>query len=221
MRSHVKKYFSITKKEWNGMIVLIILIALILTAPFVYQSFAKDSVINSKDFDKAVAELDKAKKSQRNDFPDNDNPQSPKPAIVYKKAAPGTIIELNTADSAKLTGLRGIGPSYAMRIIRYRDRLGGFYRKEQLREIFGLDSSTYAGLQGQVRVDASHIKKIPINKVTFEGLSRFPYFSYKQMNAIIQFREQHGDYESISDLKNIAILNAGILSKIGPYLLFK
>ncbi len=221
MRARIKKYFSITKKEWNGMIVLIILIALILAAPYVYQSFGKDSIINSNDFDKAVAVLDKAKKSQRNDFPEGADPQSSNPATVYKKAASGTIIELNTADSAQLTGLHGIGSSYAMRIIRYRDRLGGFYRKEQLREVFGLDSTTYAGLQAQVTVDASHIKKIPINSITFEGLSRFPYFSYKQMNAIIQFREQHGDYESISDMKNIAILNAGILSKIGPYLLFK
>jgi len=203
------------------MIVLVILIALILAAPFVYQLFRKDSIINSKDFDKAVAMLDKAKKSQARDFRDGTAQQSSSPATVYKKAAPGIIIELNTADSAQLTALHGIGPSYALRIIRYRDRLGGFCRKEQLREVFGLDSSTYAGLQAQVRVDAAHIKKIPINSVTFEGLSRFPYFSYKQMNAIIQFREQHGDYESISDMKNIAILNPGTLTKIQPYILFK
>jgi len=214
MKSHIKNYLSITKKEWNGMVVLITLIALILAAPYVYQLCRKDNTINAKEFDNALAVLDKAKKSQADDYAD-------KASITYKKAAAGAVIELNTADSAKLTGLHGIGPSFAMRIIRYRDRLGGFYRKEQLKEVFGLDSVTYAGLQAQVKVDPSYIKKIPVNKVSFDGLSRFPYLNYKQMNAIINFREQHGDYESLDDMKNIAILNEGILRKIGPYIVFK
>jgi DNA uptake protein ComE-like DNA-binding protein len=40
------------------------------------------------------------------------------------------------------------------------------------------------------------------------------------MNAIIQFGEQHGDYTSLADMKNIAILNDGILRKIEPYISF-
>ena len=196
------------------MVVLLILIALILAAPYAYQLFRKDSTINPKDFNAVLAVLDKAKKSQPGDYPAN----SP---TFYKKAAPGTVIELNTADSATMTTLHGIGPSFARRIISYRNRLGGFYKKEQLKEVFGLDSLTYSGLQAQVRVDAGHIKKIPVNKVTFDELSHFPYLSYKQVNAIIQFREQHGDYESINDLKNIAIMNDEILRKIEPYLAFK
>jgi DNA uptake protein ComE-like DNA-binding protein len=161
-----------------------------------------------------LAVLAKAKKSQADDHP----AAAP---VFAKKAAPGVVIELNSADSAKLTGLRGIGPSFAMRIVRYRDRLGGFYRKEQLEEVFGLDSATYAGLQAQVKVDPLQVKKIHINKITFEGLSHFPYLTYKQMNAIINFREQHGAYASIGDMKNIAILDESVLHKIEPYITFK
>ncbi|HEY4195249.1 MAG TPA: helix-hairpin-helix domain-containing protein [Mucilaginibacter sp.] len=214
MKSTIKNYLSVTKKEWNGLVVLVILIVLILAAPYAYQLCRKDSTINTKDFNAALAVLDKAKKSQPGDYPAN-------APVLYKKAAPGTVIELNAADLATLTTLHGIGPSFARRIIGYRNRLGGFYNKEQLKEVFGLDSLTYTGLQAQVTVDPSHIKKIPVNKVTFEELSHFPYLSYKQMNAIIRFREQHGDYESISDMKNIAIMNDEILRKIGPYLVFK
>jgi competence ComEA-like helix-hairpin-helix protein len=208
MISRIKNYLSVSKKEWNGMVVLVILILLILAAPYVFQLFRKDTTINPKELGKALAALGPAKPSTATGAP-------------IKKAPSGVIIELNAADSAKLTLLNGIGPSFARRIIGYRNRLGGFNRKEQLKEVFGLDSEKYAGMQAQVSVNASDIKKIPINTVTFEQLSHFPYLSYKQMNAIIQFREQHGEYESPGDLKNIAIMDDATLEKIKPYITFK
>ncbi len=42
------------------------------------------------------------------------------------KANADMLIELNSADSASLEKLPGIGPALASRIIRYRSRLGGF-----------------------------------------------------------------------------------------------
>lgn len=188
------------------MVVLVVLIVLILAAPFILQLFRKDTPIDPKALDTAVAILQKAKAQ---------------PTKFHKKAAPGSIIELNAADTTKLMELNGIGSSFARRIVSYRDRLGGFYIKEQLKEVFGLDSEKYAGLQLQVSVDPTKITKIHINTVTFEGLSRFPYLSFKQMNAIIQFREQHGEYESMDDLGNVAILDQTTLRKIKPYITFK
>ena len=48
-------------------------------------------------------------------------------------------LELNSADSAALVALRGIGPLTAGRIVRYRERLGGYACVEQLQEIEGYD----------------------------------------------------------------------------------
>jgi len=214
MRSILKNYLSITKKEWNGMVVMVILIVLVLAAPYLFQLCRKDTTINAADFNKAIAVLNRVKKSQGDDHP-------AKAVPVYKKAAPGVMIELNAADSAKLTELKGIGPSFARRIINYRTRLGGFISKQQLKEVFGMDDDRYADIQARVLVDASHIQKIPINKIDFDGLKHFPYLSFKQMNAIVRFREQHGDYASLNDMRNIAILDDGILRKIGPYIDFK
>jgi len=67
MRSTLKNYLSITKKEWNGMVVLVILIALVLAAPYLLQLCRKDTTINPADFNKAVAVLNKAQKSQGDD----------------------------------------------------------------------------------------------------------------------------------------------------------
>ncbi|PRY55084.1 DNA uptake protein ComE-like DNA-binding protein [Arcticibacter pallidicorallinus] len=130
------------------------------------------------------------------------------------------IIELNSADSAALVEVRGIGPVLASRILQYRNRLGGFREVGQLREVFGIDSVRYGEIVGQLAVDSSALRKIYINRVGFDELKTFPYLRYKQMNAIIQYRKQHGKYVSIKDLTKINILDAEILRKIAPYLIF-
>jgi competence protein ComEA len=140
--------------------------------------------------------------------------------IAEKSAKSVILVELNAADSAQLETIRGVGPAFASRIVKYRNRLGGFYSKEQLREIYGVDSAKYEQLQSQVAVDNSMLQKININTATFDDLKRHPYLTYKQMNAIIQYRKQHGSYNTIADLKKIAIINTEVLYKIEPYLIF-
>lgn len=131
------------------------------------------------------------------------------------------IIELNGADSSSLILINGIGPVLSSRIIRYRARLGGFYSLEQLREVYGIDSSRYPQIAAQVSVDTAAIARLYINKVSFDELRKFPYLSYKQVNAILQYRKQHGNYDSLDDLRHISILDTKILLKIAPYISFK
>ncbi|HEY1054511.1 MAG TPA: helix-hairpin-helix domain-containing protein [Emticicia sp.] len=128
------------------------------------------------------------------------------------------VVEVNSADSALLETLKGIGPAFASRIIKYRNRLGGFYNKLQLREVYGIDSVKYEELKDQVQVDASLIRKININTADFDALKRHPYLRYSQINAIIQYRKQHGNYNSINDVKKINIINEENFRKIEPYL---
>jgi DNA uptake protein ComE-like DNA-binding protein len=105
----------------------------------------------------------------------------------YQKAAPGEIIEINSADSARLTRIRWIGPAFAIRIIRYRQRLGGFYSKEQLKEVFGIDDTKYNEIKNGIAVNNKAISKVNVNNVTLNQLRRYPYLSFKQMNAILEY----------------------------------
>lgn len=148
----------------------------------------------------------------------------PKKDFQYEKKEyvkkPLSIIEINQADSAQLDQINGIGPAFALRILKYRERVGGFYKKEQLMEVFGLDSAKYEEIKGQVSIDASAIKKININTAVFNDLKSFPYLSYKQMNAILQYRKQHGNFGGIADLQRVAILTPQVLEKLSPYLIY-
>ena len=130
------------------------------------------------------------------------------------------LVDLNSADSVQLETLKGIGPAFASRIIKYRNRLGGFCRKEQLLEVYGLDTAKFSGLLSQINLNPDQVRKIDINTATFEELKSNPYLNYKQINAIVQYRKQHGNYKSITDLKKIIILTEEVLKKMEPYLLF-
>lgn len=130
------------------------------------------------------------------------------------------IVEINQADSAQLDQIKGIGPAFATRILKYRERLGGFYRKEQLMEVYGLDSVKYNEIKDQVSINSSAIKTINFNTADFNALKTSPYLSYKQINAIIQYRRQHGNYNNVSDLKKVVILTPQVIEKIAPYISF-
>ncbi|MFC5282961.1 helix-hairpin-helix domain-containing protein [Pedobacter alpinus] len=129
-------------------------------------------------------------------------------------------VEINSADSASLLAIRGIGPAFASRIIKYRNRLGGFLSINQLKEVWGIDSLKFEQIKTQVLINTNAIQKIDINKCTFEELKTFPYLSYKQSNTILAYRKQHGDFKNATDLNKIAILTPEIIQKITPYFKF-
>jgi competence ComEA-like helix-hairpin-helix protein len=127
-------------------------------------------------------------------------------------------VELNTADSLLLVGLYGIGPKMASKIIDYRNRLGGFFRVEQLTEIWGIDEFLLEELNGKIYVDVSKVKYLPINSITYDELKLNPYLRFKTASAIINYRKQHGAFKRVEDLKQVILLPDSTYQKLLPYL---
>jgi competence protein ComEA len=130
------------------------------------------------------------------------------------------LIEINAADSLQLLSIKGIGPVFASRIIKYRKLIGGFATKEQLREVYGIDSLRYAEISRQVVVDTTLIHKIRINEVTLPELQKHPYVNYYTAKAIIDKRIQTGRYTSFTDLENAIKGKREQIKKLKPYLQF-
>src|SRR6186713_300653 len=83
-------------------------------------------------------------------------------------------IEINTADTSALIELPGIGSKLALRIINFRDRLGGFYSLDQIGETYGLADSTFKKIKPYLHINGE-IKKININTATKDELKLHPY----------------------------------------------
>src|SRR5690554_4276453 len=118
--------------------------------------------------------------------------------IETKERLAKLSIELNTTDSIALQSLRGIGPVFASRIIRFRDNLGGFHDVSQLLSVYGMDEERFLGIRDYVTVDTMLVKKININKAEYDQLRKHSLISSAQANAIVQYRAQHGNYVTIN-----------------------
>lgn len=127
-------------------------------------------------------------------------------------------VSINTADTTAFIALPGIGNKLANRIISFREQLGGFYSVEQIAEVYGLTDSVFQQIKPYLLCDAASIKKININTAGINELKVHPYIKYQVGNAVIQYRLQHGNFKSDSDLKQIHVITDDLLQKLSPYI---
>jgi DNA uptake protein ComE-like DNA-binding protein len=128
------------------------------------------------------------------------------------------FIELNSADSAELTKLYGIGPVFASRIIKYRNLLGGYYSPAQLREVYGLREETMMLIQDYVFADTALIKPLRVNFDNYRDLLRHPYLEKHHVEAILNYRSQNGPYTSIGQILQNGVMDSVVFAGIKPYL---
>jgi DNA uptake protein ComE-like DNA-binding protein len=133
-----------------------------------------------------------------------------------KKAIP--MVELNSADSTLLIELPGIGGVFAARIIKYRNRLGGFVSTDQLSEVYGMDQQRLQAIRPYISIDTTHLVKIDINQASFKELLRHPYLEYYLVKAIADYRQKNKGFRDIRELRNIGLFYDELYAKIRPYL---
>ena len=118
-----------------------------------------------------------------------------------KKAIP--IVDLNTVDSTTLVELPQIGGYMASRIIAFRDKLGGFVDKEQLRDVKGMDSARFATIQPYILIGEAEMRKIDVNRADFKALVNHPYLNYEQVKRIVNQREKRGMIRNWAQLQSL------------------
>ncbi|MEO8721157.1 MAG: helix-hairpin-helix domain-containing protein [Ginsengibacter sp.] len=309
MWQFLNAYFSFTKKEREGIILVLILIPILFALPYLFEYFNKEEKIDSKQFQKEIADLnidnsgrnfydsskygsdyrsDYQKNSVNNKFtvfyfdpnttpvadwirlgirektamtiqkylskggkfykPDDikkiwglseSDAQRLIPYVSIKnsrkdfyysdtnrfvaktefiKKSSFQKVDINVADTLGYISLPGIGSKLSKRIISFREKLGGFYSIDQIAETYLLPDSTFQKIRKFLVLENKKIKKININLATVDEMKSHPYIRYYMANAVFQYRQQHGDYHSIEDIKKIMIVTDEIYNKVSPYL---
>jgi competence ComEA-like helix-hairpin-helix protein len=143
-------------------------------------------------------------------------PKTPRPA-----PAPRPKVHINSADTVELATLPGIGPAYAGRIARHRQKLGGYHSIEQLAEVYGMDSSRLALIMPRIELDPIPLRTIDINTAIADTLARHPYIGWKLAKVIVAYRQQHGRFRKVEDLRQIVLINEEKFRQIEPYVVVK
>ncbi|MDR2495607.1 MAG: helix-hairpin-helix domain-containing protein [Tannerellaceae bacterium] len=102
----------------------------------------------------------------------------------------GTKVEINTADTASLKMVPGIASFYARMIAECRDRLGGFYSVEQLREVYKMSEERYLALKDWFYADTLFVAPLFVNYLPMDSLAKHPYVSSAQALAICSLRRR-------------------------------
>lgn len=151
------KYFYFNKKERFALFLFLLCMLIISslhhvlkpTFKQVYYEFENQS-INWLDTSKQTNNSELIKK----DYSKKTKPYHPKKPKIVKQIS----IDINKADSIQFTQLYGIGKVFSSRIVRYRSWLGGFHSKEQLEEVYGIDSNLLARISPNIYVTSNSHK---------------------------------------------------------------
>jgi competence ComEA-like helix-hairpin-helix protein len=144
------------------------------------------------------------------------NPESKKEP--FSSGPRYAVVDINTADTSAFIALPGIGNKLALRIVNFRDKLGGFYSIDQISETYGIPDSVFRKIKPFLKLEANLVKKFNINTATKDEMKSHPYIKWNLANAIVEYRSQHGNFLSLEDLKKISLITPEVFDKIKFYL---
>jgi competence ComEA-like helix-hairpin-helix protein len=129
-----------------------------------------------------------------------------------------TKVDVNTADTAMLRRIPGVGEKISEAIVRYRQRLGGFHSVNQLLDIKIVSPEL---LEWFTVSSSPDIQRININKASFQALNSHPYISYEQTKALLQYIRLYGDVKDEETLLATGIFTREELEKLKPYIAYE
>lgn len=126
-------------------------------------------------------------------------------------------MDINTADSAQLCRVPGIGPYFARQIIKYRRQLGGYVATEQLLQIENFPADAIAWL---VISDTVGLQRLNVNKLSTRKLMKHPYMGYYRASDIENHKRIYGRVENIDALRKMPHFTDEDIRRLLPYLEF-
>lgn len=157
-----------------------------------------------------------SRKSQRNDSTERKDFLPKKEYVKVFKYPEGTQIDVNSADTVELKKIPGIGSGIAGSIVRYRERLGGFYALNQLEEV----KHVTPDLLKWFKLENDSIRKVEINKAGLDKLRAHPYLNFYQAKIIIEHRRKKGPIKSLSQLALYEEFAEKDLNRLSAYISF-
>jgi DNA uptake protein ComE-like DNA-binding protein len=226
----VGDYLTYNRTEQRGIMVLSLILAGVIIANAVIPS---GTFQKSPDYSKFAAEISEFEIAWRKAV-DSDSIARAHKYMNYRSRTgisgwdslkskgrlqePPLLIELNAADTFDLQQLRGIGPGFARRIVNYREKLRGYNDKKQVLEVFGMDTSRYNPIAGNLLVNKDSVHPFDLNTVTFKELLRHPYFPFAVTKNIMLYRQKNKTFKIMDELRRVDGISDSLFRRMVIYL---
>ncbi|AWX45456.1 hypothetical protein HME9304_02470 [Flagellimonas maritima] len=142
-----------------------------------------------------------------------------KKSKLQKSTETSKTLDINSASIEDLKEINGIGNKLSARIIKFRDRLGGFLTNEQLYDVYGLNMEVANRVLRKYQVlKPPSIKKINVNNATSSEISSLVYITYQVAERIVEYRRVNGRINTFDELTGIEGFPSNKLDRITLYL---
>ncbi|HZJ19840.1 MAG TPA: helix-hairpin-helix domain-containing protein [Pricia sp.] len=129
------------------------------------------------------------------------------------------IKDLNTATAQELRTINGIGEKLSTRILKFRDRLGGFLSDDQLYDVYGLDPEVVERSLEKFKVlKKPDIPKINVNTASAYEIATLVYIQKQVAESIVEYRNVNNGILSLDELENIEGFPSDKIDRIALYL---
>ncbi|MDR2972042.1 MAG: helix-hairpin-helix domain-containing protein [Bacteroidales bacterium] len=231
-----------TRGEWIAATILLFLIILQLLFSVLYEARPAKPV-DFKDFKELVTQLearqqfleDSIEKARMekytNNYQQNRRQYYPNDTSKNKKNTPFekqekkqqyeiVKLELNLCDSSDIVVVPQFGAKRAQKLVEYREKLGGFYSFEQLKEVYILQNIDVELLKKYFTINRSLICSININSATYNELVFHPYIDSYLAKLIINYRDKNGKFSTIEEVQKATNAYQELIEKLKYYIEF-
>jgi competence protein ComEA len=214
--ARLREHFGFSKTETNGTLVLLLLTSICLLVPRGLQWHHSVQPKSSHDQNIALLERTLALLEAQVQRPKHTHS---KPKRNLDRSHVLQSFDINTASEAQLSTIKGIGQVLASRIVKFRNKLGGFIDQAQYQEVYGLSPEVVARLKKYTYISADfQAAGLDINTANAQKMASHPYLTYQQAQSITHYRTQHGPFPTVAALGALVLIDEATLEKLNPYL---
>lgn len=220
IKKRFKEYFNFTKKERNGIIVLLFILVILLAVNLYVKNKTSGNIqLMSDDFQNEIEQFEKSLEQKEKVLAKKDK------NILKDVDVNLNLFEFdpNTITRDELKAL-GLNKRQISTILNYRKKGGRFYKKEDLLKIYGIDDDLYTQLEPYIQLnqennndvgaqenaeinentdDIIEFTSVELNSATLEELISLPGIGEYYANKIINYRELLRGYHNKSQLLEV------------------
>lgn len=224
-------FILLSKAERNGAFVLLaVIVALMITRVLLPRFFnlrekeipvlEKRMEMVKKQIDSLEAIQPKKKKSYPNN-PDNSVNNEKSKGNNYFQRIPSVLFEFDP-NKVTLSEMDSLGfPKYAAQnLISYRNKGGKFYKTEDVKKIYGVDSMLFIALEPYIVIESQSRSTVFLELNSTDSLSLLALSGIgpKLASRICKYRKQLGGFVSVEQLKEVYQFPEETYNAIAPSL---